>query len=727
MKRMHWSLILVSALLRGAAAEPASSEGGATPALGHIVVLKSGLQEKHLDEHLERVKTSIQKRSIESGSSENQVNGASGVKHEYRGTSIGFHGYSGSFPADVLEDIKRDKHVAFVEEDRMITVEPSKREELEEDTTPKDGSSNNQKKGPGLLSVGQGYNTFLDKGVIPDAVLLPGEKKRDVPAALAEVLVNQTTSMRFNFTAPSANLTNVNVTSYFAPPDPDEIMSDVLDDLENEQNATALNVIHTRATEDQQDCTGSLTAYYKLTESFDSYLKALDVSGAATVSGWGQSASVSGSYLNQAELSKEGLTYIAIIDIQRQVDLPTGFEFNKDKYSASTFSRDFGDKWIHGFHTGGKMIARLSFNSKGSTSKDDLKVHAEASLKFWGVTGDISASVKKSMEEVSKHADVEISLFYQGDMGKVMAKSGSPDKVESASAEGSFKQVKMWADQFINNACRHNYEYRPLLDDYRNAVGFPSDQNVLDYRTAHRVSYKILKELVRISEMTQYIVRLETLDAEFKDEVEFAEIEMVELSRKWVDSIVAQPQNALSLGKELIQTFRAEFYDKYASAIAQDFYISGIEVQYGDKPPANRVIDINHQPEDINHDFGGEFVWLVPIYTTRRDDACTSFKVVSGSEGAGLKDLTRNAPGPSRYLKCEKDMSKEKIRRLALHRGGENLEEFLSETSHGFVGKTTNINDGRGDAYHAMYLLWAHDGKRDPSSKHQAEFMVPVN
>lgn len=46
-------------------------------------------------------------------------------------------------------------------------------------------------------------------------------------------------------------------------------MNDVLDGLENEQNATALNVIHTRATEDQQDCTGSLTAYYKLTESFE--------------------------------------------------------------------------------------------------------------------------------------------------------------------------------------------------------------------------------------------------------------------------------------------------------------------------------------------------------------------------------------------------------------------------------------------------------------------------
>lgn len=81
-------------------------------------------------------------------------------------------------------------------------------------------------------------------------------------------------------------------------------------------------------------------------------------------------------------------------------------------------------------------------------------------MKFWGVTGDLSASVKKSMDEVSKHADVEISLFYQGDLGRVMGQSGSPEKVEATSVEGSFRQVKSWADQFIDNACRHRYEYQ---------------------------------------------------------------------------------------------------------------------------------------------------------------------------------------------------------------------------------------------------------------------------
>ncbi|EFY89489.1 subtilisin-like protease [Metarhizium acridum CQMa 102] len=719
MKRMHWSLVLVSALLRGVAAEPASSEDGATRPLGHIVVLKRGLEEQHLNDHLEWVK-SIHKRSIEGDGSENKVSEATGVEHEYRGTSIGFHGYSGSFPPDVLENIKRHEHVDFVEEDRMIQVGPTKRQEVEEDTTPggpKDDGKKKQKKGPGLLSVGQGYNTFLDKGMIPDAVFIPGEQKRDVPATLAEELVNQTTTMAFNFTAPSANLTSVNVVSYFSPPDPEEIMKDVLADLENEQNTTALNVIHTRATTDLQDCTGKMDTYYKITESFDSYIKALHVSGAATVSGWGQSASVSGSYLNQAELSKEGLTYIAVIDIQRQVDLPAVFEFNKNRYKAASFARDFGDKWIHGFHTGGKMIARLSFNSKGSISKQDLKVHAEASLKFWGVTGDISASVKKSMEDVSKHADVEISLFYQGDLGRVMGESGSPDKVAAASVEGSFKQVKTWADQFINNACRHNYAYRPLLDDYTNTVNFPAGQKLLDYHIAHIVSYKILKELVRISEMTQYLLRLETLDAEFKDEVEFAEIEMVELSKNWVDTTAEEPGNAVNTGKALIEHFRTEFFNKYKSAIAHDFYISGLEVVYGNKPPANRVIEVHHQPEDINHNFGGEFVWLIPLYTTRRDEACTSFTVIIGSSVSGLKDLSKGAGGENRYLKCEKKMSDEKIRRLALHRGSESLDDFLSDTRHGFVGKTTNINEGRGGSDDAVYLLWAHDGKRDQSSK----------
>ncbi|KAM4058740.1 subtilisin-like protease [Hirsutella rhossiliensis] len=446
-----------------------------------------------------------------------------------------------------------------------------------------------------------------------------------------------------------------------------------------EQNVAEQN-IHARAA-DQQDCTGSLKAYYKLTESFDKYLKTLDISASATVSGWGQSASVSGSYLDQAELSKDGLTYVAIIDVQRQSDSNSGFEFNKKNYNGATFAQDYGDRWIRGFHTGGKMIARLSFDSKGSVSKDELKVHAEASLKFWGVSGDLSASVKKSMED------------------------------------------------FINNACRHNYEYRPLLDEYRNADNFPKGQKILDYRIAHLVSYKVLRELVRISEMSQYLQRLELHEDELKDDIEFASLEMVEASKNWVDSNAEKPESAIQTGRDLIKKFRTDFYDKYENLMRHDVYISGVEVIYGDQPPATRVLEILHHIEDINHNMGGEFVWLVPIYTARRDEACTSFKVIIQDGGlAGFKDLSKGAGGKNRYLQCEKTPSEDKIRRLALVRGLENAQDYLDELDHGFRGKTENINEGRGDSNDILHLLWAFDGKRDEASKKDVRdfYNVPV-
>ncbi|PHH92777.1 hypothetical protein CDD83_5183 [Cordyceps sp. RAO-2017] len=82
---------------------------------------------------------------------------------------------------------------------------------------------------------------------------------------------------------------------------------------------------------------------------------------------------------------------------------------------------------------------------------------AEAALKFWGVTGDLSAEVKSSMETVNKHANVEVSLFYKGDIGKAV---GHTENTNSKSADGAFQQVKQWFDQFLSTACSHQYNYR---------------------------------------------------------------------------------------------------------------------------------------------------------------------------------------------------------------------------------------------------------------------------
>lgn len=81
-------------------------------------------------------------------------------------------------------------------------------------------------------------------------------------------------------------------------------------------------------------------------------------------------------------------------------------------------------------------------------------------MRFWGVSGDIDASAKKSMEDVDTNADVEIKLFYQGELGRFMLQSGSPERISEGTAQASFLQAKSWADQFIQNACQHRYAYR---------------------------------------------------------------------------------------------------------------------------------------------------------------------------------------------------------------------------------------------------------------------------
>ncbi|KAM4055837.1 heat-labile enterotoxin alpha chain domain-containing protein [Hirsutella rhossiliensis] len=515
---------------------------------------------------------------------------------------------------------------------------------------------NKKVEGNGLLNVAQAYNSFLDS------------------------------------------------TSYFTPPDPNEL-DKLLDEEGTGNNGTVqapeqgqnVNEKHISArAADQPDCAGTLKVYSKLTESYDSYLKTLDISASATVSGWGQSASISGHYLDHTQISKDTLTYVAIIDIERQQKFPTGFQFNTDNYKSESFNADFGDRWIRGFHKGGKMIARVSFQSKGSVSKTDLKAHAEASLKFWGVKGDLSVDVKYSMEQVSKNADVEVSLFYQGDLGKVMGGSGAPEKISAASTEGSFRQVKQWSDQFIENGCQHDYEYRPFLEEYPNAQNFPASQKILDYRSASRVSSIVLRELVKVSEMSQALQRLE-LDGDLKTEIEFASVEMEEESRNWVDKIAADPSNARKAGKELLTKFRTEFYDLYESYLKP--YVSGVDVVYSKNPPPNRLLEAQGLSEEINHDFGGESVWIIPKYTVNRDDACSSFEVtVQDKEISGSNDLAKGAGGKFRYLTCKKDPeARQKIRRLALFRGTEGIDGFLNKEYHGYTGTTPDINVGRDD------------------------------
>lgn len=72
----------------------------------------------------------------------------------------------------------------------------------------------------------------------------------------------------------------------------------------------------------------------------------------------------------------------------------------------------------------------------------------------------MSADVKKSMDEVNKHTNVEVSLFYQGDLGIFMENlEGAPNDIPSGSADAVLGQVKSWSDKFESYACKHDYAY----------------------------------------------------------------------------------------------------------------------------------------------------------------------------------------------------------------------------------------------------------------------------
>ncbi|KAI3322313.1 hypothetical protein HD806DRAFT_536151 [Xylariaceae sp. AK1471] len=137
-------------------------------------------------------------------------------------------------------------------------------------------------------------------------------------------------------------------------------------------------------------------------------------------------------------------------------------------------------------------------------------------------------------------------------------------------------------------------------------------------------------------------------------------------------------------------------------------YISGIKVVYGENAPSDRISEINKGVPDINHNFGGEYVWLVPEWTEDRDKAVTYFDVlITGSSQASKSDLAKGASGKYRYLVPQADVHIEKkLKRLALYRksNSEGPVHGSDIKDRGYTDFSTDINAGRGGDY--LYLIW---------------------
>ncbi|PMB67889.1 hypothetical protein BM221_006064 [Beauveria bassiana] len=223
-------------------------------------------------------------------------------------------------------------------------------------------------------------------------------------------------------------------------------------------------------------------------------------------------------------------------------------------------------------------MARLIFKAKDRSKTKEVEAHAQAALRFWGVTGDISASVKDSMEQVDKNADVDITLFQEGNLGTFITSTdgAASEKSSLGSASGSFKQVKEWADKFMQQACDHNFAYRPVLEEYNTLPGFPANQRVHDYSIVRLMSNRILREMVKLSELVTVVTRhLEARkgwDAQIDNmQFEFFDI-VVTGSKEWVAEAAENPRNARSTGQSLMSRFR-QFNMIYTKYLSPDFIV----------------------------------------------------------------------------------------------------------------------------------------------------------
>ncbi|RPB15122.1 hypothetical protein P167DRAFT_483145, partial [Morchella conica CCBAS932] len=122
--------------------------------------------------------------------------------------------------------------------------------------------------------------------------------------------------------------------------------------------------------------------------------------------------------------------------------------------------------------------------------------------------------------------------------------------------------------------------------------------------------------------------------------------------------------------------------------------------------PSNRIREINGQTEDINHGFGGKYVWLVPGYGTTATTAATDFEiVVQNTPNKGKDNLAEGAGGKARYLIVGKDpLAPERVTHVAFPK----TIESVKGVPVGYSGMTIDIHNGRGGDF--LYLCWKSEG-----------------
>ncbi|KAM3446628.1 hypothetical protein NHJ6243_010217, partial [Beauveria neobassiana] len=390
---------------------------------------------------------------------------------------------------------------------------------------------------PAGLTIGQGYNTFLGRGMVRDAIMIKsnGEAASTI-VDRSERSGDKNSTGTFRFTEPGPVMPGVSLNEYFTATTPEELAKIIEEaekassDKEKRDDASKI-VLDEKPT--KEGCPGEIQMKVDFVSDYKSYMKALGVNAAAAISGYGQSASVSGGYLDASAFSSNTLTFIATASIKKQRQfLNEKFTFNSQQYNNTEelFSTVFGNRWIRGFEVGGKLITRITLTFDESSDKKEIKAIAEASLQGYGVSSKLSAETKKNLEKLNKKAKVSVNTFYQGDIGRQL-QGGSESSNTTNSAQQIFETAQLWLDSFLKKACNQDYRYGALLDRYTTIGNFPQEQSVPHYTAAGAIAYVILEEMVKHTELRRTLQKQEVLSRAEDRQIQQDEIQLIDAQK----------------------------------------------------------------------------------------------------------------------------------------------------------------------------------------------------
>ncbi|KAL3430409.1 hypothetical protein BDV09DRAFT_189294 [Aspergillus tetrazonus] len=114
-------------------------------------------------------------------------------------------------------------------------------------------------------------------------------------------------------------------------------------------------------------------------------------------------------------------------------------------------------------------------------------------------------------------------------------------------------------------------------------------------------------------------------------------------------------------------------------------HLQSIDVRYGEDPssePSDGIRTVDGTNADINAGFGGDFVWLVPHYSSNAANAVSNIRIIiqGDSDSAYITEV--------RLLRRNDEADSSVVRAL------------------GFDGASGDINKGRGGDY--LYVVWKY-------------------